>query len=277
MSTPETQTHDVLFLMTGAKEWTLVDGSKHPTGFWADELVAPHRVFSQAGWRITIATPGGVTPPLDEGSLEPGAAGGDAAAADQRAYLDGIAAELQAAVPIASVDPLAFDVVFVPGGHGPMEDLAVDAATGRVLTTMLDDDMKLVAAVCHGPAALLAAQRSDGSWPFAGRALTAFTNEEEHQAGLGEIATWLLEDRLRDGGVQFEYGEPWGPFLAEDKNLHTGQNPASAGPLAERLVEIVVARDEAGRALAEEGDGSELDEAARALADAEADGGAAAS
>jgi putative intracellular protease/amidase len=254
MSTPETPEHQVLFLLTGADEWTLVDGSKHPTGFWADELVAPHRVFRDAGWRITIATPGGVTPPLDESSLEPGSAGGDAAAADQRAYLDGIQDELDAAVAIEDLDVRPFDVVFVPGGHGPMEDLAVHAPTGRLLTQALDDDMKLVAAVCHGPAALLAATRADGSWPFAGRTLTAFTNEEEHQAGLGEIATWLLEDRLRDGGSSFEYGEPWGSFLVEDKNLHTGQNPASAGPLAERLVEIVVARDEALAALAAEAD-----------------------
>ncbi|WP_051471139.1 type 1 glutamine amidotransferase domain-containing protein [Patulibacter minatonensis] len=251
MSTPDSQTHHVLFLLTGASAWTLVDGSKHPTGFWADELVAPHRVFSEAGWRITVATPGGVTPPLDESSLEPANAGGDAPAAEQRAYLDGIRAELEASVAIEDVDPRDFDVVFVPGGHGPMEDLAVHAPTGRILTALLDDDMKLVAAVCHGPAALLAARRADGSWPFAGRTLTAFTNEEEHQAGLGEIATWLLEDRLRDGGSAFEYGEPWAPFLVEDKNLHTGQNPASAGPLAERLVEIVVARDEAAKALAE--------------------------
>jgi putative intracellular protease/amidase len=252
MSTHETQSHQVLVLLTGADEWTLVDGTKHPTGYWADELVAPHRVFRDAGWRITVATPGGVTPPLDEGSLEPGAAGGEQAAADQRAYLEGIRGELEAAVPIEDVDPRDFDVVFVPGGHGPMEDLAVHAPTGRVLTTMLDDDMKLVAAVCHGPAALLAAKRADGSWPFAGRTLTAFTNEEEHQGGLGEVATWLLEDRLRDAGARFEYSDPWGTFLTEDRNLHTGQNPASAGPLAERLVEIVAARDEAARALAEE-------------------------
>ena len=73
---------------------------------------------------------------------------------------------------------------------------------------------------------------------------------------------------MRDAGSAFEYGEPWGSFLVEDRNLHTGQNPASAGPLAERLVEIVAARDEAAQALA----------AAEAeLAEAEADGGAAAS
>lgn len=261
MSTPENPTHEVLFLLTGADEWTLVDGSKHPTGFWADELVAPHRVFREAGWRITLATPGGVRPPLDESSLEPGSAGGEQAAADQRAYLDAIDGELAGAAAIEDVDVRGFDVVYVPGGHGPMEDLAAHAPTGRLLTSAFDDDEKLVAAVCHGPAALLAARRSDGSWPFQGRALTAFTNEEEHQAGLGEVATWLLEDRLRDGGSAFEYGEPWGSFLVEDRNLHTGQNPASAGPLAERLVEIVDARDEA----------------ARALAEAEADGGAAAS
>jgi len=259
MSTPQTPQHQVLFLLTGADEWTLVDGSKHPTGFWADELVAPHRVFREAGWAITIATPGGVTPPLDESSLEPGSAGGDAAAADQRAYLDGIRDELEATVAIEDLDVRPFDVVFVPGGHGPMEDLAVHAPTGRLLTQALDDDMKLVAAVCHGPAALLAAERADGSWPFAGRTLTAFTNEEEHQAGLGEIATWLLEDRLRDGGTSFEYGEPWASFLVEDKNLHTGQNPASAGPLAERLVEIVVARDEALAALAAEAEAETSD------------------
>jgi hypothetical protein len=33
----------VLFVVTGADHWTLADGTKHPTGFWAEELVAPYR------------------------------------------------------------------------------------------------------------------------------------------------------------------------------------------------------------------------------------------
>ncbi|WP_022927426.1 type 1 glutamine amidotransferase domain-containing protein [Patulibacter americanus] len=241
----------LLMLLTGADEWTLVDGSKHPTGFWAEEFVAPHKIFREAGWDITIATPGGVVPPVDEGSLAPETVGGHDESDALRKYLDSVALELATPAKIEAIDPLEFDVVFVPGGHGPMEDLAVHEPTGRILTRMLDDDMKLVAAVCHAPAALLAAKRGDGSWPFAGYTLTGFTNEEEHQAGLGEIAVWLLEDRLRDGGAQFEYGDPWKPFITEDRNLHTGQNPASSAPLAERLVGIVQAREEALKAAAE--------------------------
>ena len=62
------------------------------------------------------------------------------------------------------------------------------------------DSGKVVSAVCHAPAALLAATRDDGSWPFAGYELTGFTNTEEEQAGLADKAPWLLETRLREGG-----------------------------------------------------------------------------
>ncbi len=31
------KTGKILFVMTGADEWTLADGSKHKTGFWAEE------------------------------------------------------------------------------------------------------------------------------------------------------------------------------------------------------------------------------------------------
>ena len=42
----------VLFVLTGARHWTLQDGSEHPTGFWAEELVAPYNRFEQAGWTV---------------------------------------------------------------------------------------------------------------------------------------------------------------------------------------------------------------------------------
>ena len=59
----------VLFVVTGADHWTLNDGTTHPTGFWAEELTAPHRVFTRAGFDITVATPGGVAPTVDTASL----------------------------------------------------------------------------------------------------------------------------------------------------------------------------------------------------------------
>ncbi|BBJ46343.1 hypothetical protein SSPO_090610 [Streptomyces antimycoticus] len=61
----------ILFVMTGADQWTLADGTKHPTGYWADEAVAPYEAFKAAGHEITVATPGGVVPPVDAASLSP--------------------------------------------------------------------------------------------------------------------------------------------------------------------------------------------------------------
>jgi putative intracellular protease/amidase len=90
--------------------------------------------------------------------------------------------------------------------------------------------------VCHGPAALLAAEKSDGSNAFAGYRAAAFTNAEETQAGLAERAKWLLQTRLEEAGVDVQVGEPWAPNVVVDRNLVTGQNPSSSAPLAAELL-----------------------------------------
>lgn len=118
-----------------------------------------------------------------------------------------------------------FDAVFVPGGHGPMQDLAVNGTVGRILAEALANPAKVVAAVCHGAASFLSAG-DEHAWAFKGRKLTAFTNVEETQVGLA--APWLLEDRLRAAGAAFECGASWAPNVVIDGNLVTGQNPASA-------------------------------------------------
>ncbi|MEU0112348.1 type 1 glutamine amidotransferase domain-containing protein [Streptomyces bobili] len=224
----------ILFVMTGADHWTLADGTLHPTGFWAEEAVAPYEAFRAAGHEVVVATPGGVVPPVDKGSLAAELNGGQEGA-DQVAA--GLAAmtELQRPVRLEDVDLADYAAVFYPGGHGPMEDLAVDAVSGRLLATALESGTPL-GVVCHGPAALLAAVKDDGSNAFAGRRIAAFTNVEEMQAGLGDKAKWLLQDRLTEAGVEVQVGEPWAPHVIVDGSLVTGQNPASSGPLAAELL-----------------------------------------
>ncbi|GGN20551.1 type 1 glutamine amidotransferase domain-containing protein [Streptomyces fuscichromogenes] len=224
----------ILFVMTGADQWTLADGSKHRTGFWADEAVVPYEAFKAAGHEITVATPGGVASPVDPASLAPEANGGAEAAAKIKAVVDG-AAEFRNPVALTDVTLDAFDAVYVPGGHGPMEDLAVDADSGRLLTRAVDSGLP-VGVVCHGSAALLAAVREDGTNAFAGYRITAFTNAEERLAGSADGARWLLQDRLTEAGLKVEVGEPWAPHVVVDRGVVTGQNPASAGPLAAELL-----------------------------------------
>jgi putative intracellular protease/amidase len=196
-------------------------------------------VFSEAGWNVTIATPGGRVPAVDANSLLPEYTGADGATIAQlKRYLAELAPELENPVALESIDPSDFDVLFLPGGHGPMQDLAVSPRMGAVIVQMLDAG-SVVASVCHASAALLSADRTDGSWAFEGYRLTGFTNAEEEAVGLAPKAAWLLEDRLRERGAQFRAGEMWVPYLVSDRNLYTGQNPASSAPLAEQIVAAV--------------------------------------
>ncbi|MFE6756322.1 type 1 glutamine amidotransferase domain-containing protein [Streptomyces sp. NPDC057684] len=224
----------ILFVVTGATHWTLADGTLHPTGFWAEEAVAPYEAFKAAGHDIVVATPGGVVPTVDKGSLAPEFNGGQAGADQVTAALASFG-ELQHPVKLEDVNLDDYSAVFYPGGHGPMEDLSADADSGRLLTLALETG-KPLGIVCHAPAAMLAAIKGDGTNAFAGYKVTGFTNTEETQAGFADKAKWLLQDRLVNAGVDFQEGEPWAPKTVVDRNLVTGQNPSSAAPLAAELL-----------------------------------------
>ena len=231
---------DLLMIVTGATSLTMKDGSEHPTGFWAEELVTAHRDLVAAGHRVTIATPGGVTPTVDAVSLDAGVVGSAETVAELESYLASIADELVAAVPVADVDSADFAAVVLPGGHGPMADLAVDPAVGRVLIAA-NDAGTIIAPFCHGPAALLAATLADGTNAFAGRRLTVFTDEEERTGGTGENTPWWVESALRDAGAVIDSAAPWSDHVVVDGNLITGQNPQSSASVARRVIEALAA------------------------------------
>jgi putative intracellular protease/amidase len=234
----------ILMIVTAANSLTMKDGSEHPTGFWAEELVTAHRDFVAAGHTVTIATPGGITPTVDAGSLDPAQTGGAGRARELADYLDSIAAELAAAVPIAGVDAADFGAIVLPGGHGPMTDLAFDPNVGRVLVAA-NDAGTIIAPFCHGPAALLSAKLADGSNAFAGRRLTVFTDEEERTGGTGENTPWWVESALRDARTVIDSGAPWSDHVVVDGNLITGQNPQSSASVARRVIDALATRQAA--------------------------------
>lgn len=225
----------VLMVVSAADHWTLNDGTHHPTGFWAEELVTPYSIFTDAGWNVDVATPGGTAPTVDQASLDEGA--GDADTLQEvKAKLEELQPVLAKPLSLDNVKAADYDLVFYPGGHGPMEDLAVNEVSGRILIERMANNAP-VALLCHAPAAVLATENAPGGSPFAGRSMTGFSNDEERAAGLADKALWLLEDRLVDLGVQYDKApEPWASYVTVDGNLYTGQNPSSSRELAERLV-----------------------------------------
>jgi putative intracellular protease/amidase len=224
----------VLMVLSGVDHWTQADGSKDPSGYWAEEFVIPHQVLSGAGFDIDIAAPAGGHPTPDPASLRVEVAGPEAD--EFAAYIDKHAEELASPLPLPQVRTADYAAVFIPGGHGPMEDLAHDPDLGRILTEA-DAAGTIIAPLCHGPAALLSANASGGRWLFAGRALTVFTDEEERLNKTAETAPWLVETVLRSRGAQVRSAEEvWGSHVVVDGNLVSGQNPASSKELAETVV-----------------------------------------
>jgi len=227
----------VLFIVSGATYWVLKDGTRYATGYWAEEFAMPYKAVTDAGHEVVVATPGGTTPNVDMMSLRPSMAGGEQGALDLEAIIRD-AEVMRRPLQLSDVRLEDYDAVYLPGGHGPMADLAFDADAGRLLTAQLAPGNPL-AIVCHAPASMLST-RIHGVSPFKGYRVTCFTNEEEEGVGLASRATWLLETELKDKvGVDFSRGEMWQPYMVEDRNLITGQNPHSAAVLAERLLKIL--------------------------------------
>lgn len=225
---------NILIVLSAASVWTRADGSKYDSGVWAEEFVVMDEAFRNAGCTVTIATPGGTVPTIDARSLDP-AIVGEAEADRFSDYLESVSDRLMRPKVLAFVEVNAYDAIVIPGGHGPVEDLYKDADMGRVLREA-DGSAKIIAPVCHGQAALLSAKDADGSWVFSGRKMTSFSDEEEVEFGTADNAPWLLADTLRKHGAVYEKGPNWGPYIVRDRNLISGQNPASTAPLAQAVL-----------------------------------------
>jgi putative intracellular protease/amidase len=239
----ETDMTTALIILTGSTVWTMKDGTPHPTGFWAREFTEAYDVFAEGDVQVDVATPGGVPALVDELSYSVGYNNDDPDFVQrQKAFIATMEDVLTAPVALEGIEPGRHDVVFVVGGHGPMQDLAVHPTIGDLLAANLDDATKMVGAVCHGPAAFLPAHRADGTWLFVGRRLTSFTNEEETAATFAGNAPWLLEDRLRLSGARFEAASAWAPHVVVDGNLVTGQQNASSGAAARKIMEQLGSR-----------------------------------
>jgi putative intracellular protease/amidase len=205
------------------------------TGFWLEEFAAPYYVFKDAGAAITLASPLGGQPPLDPKSDAPDFQ----TEATKRFKADPAAqAVLAKTHRLDSINPAEFDAVFYPGGHGPLWDLAEDAASIALIESTLGAG-KPLAAVCHAPAVLRHPKAADGKSVVRGKAVTGFTNTEEAAVGLTDVVPFLVEDMLTRNGGKYSKGADWQPYVLTDGLLITGQNPASSAPAAMALLKAI--------------------------------------
>jgi putative intracellular protease/amidase len=99
----------------------------------------------------------------------------------------------------------------------------------------------VVAAVCHGPAALVNATLSDGRFLVEGRRVAAFTDSEERAVKLENVVPFLLAETLTRRGALHQPAPDWQAQVVVDGRLVTGQNPASATSVGEAVRDLVLA------------------------------------
>lgn len=202
------------------------------TGFWLEEFAAPYYVFKDAGAEITLASPKGGQPPLDSKSAEKDSqtAATLRFGADQEAQ-----SALAHTVKLREIVAAEYDALFYPGGHGPLWDLAVDKESIALIENMYAQG-KPVSAVCHAPGVFRHARSLDGSPLVRGKSVTGFSNSEEKAVGLIEVVPFLVEDELRKNGGLYSNAADWQTYFVQDRNLITGQNPASSEVVAKAVL-----------------------------------------
>lgn len=222
----------VLIVVTSHQE---LGSSGRKTGYFLSEVTHPYKVLKENGCQITIGSPRGGTAPVDERSL-------DMSDGVNTWFMDSPAerSQLENTVPLGEVLTKNFEAIIFAGGHGSMWDFPDDRDVLR-LTQSVWENGGVVAAICHGPSALVNAKDRMGRYIVANRALTSFTNSEEISIELEAVVPFMLQTKLEERGAKFSAGAQWLPNVVVSDRLVTGQNPASAtgvGEAVARLLEL---------------------------------------
>lgn len=262
LSAPFALAEHILVVMSDKDALELKEGKVYKTGFYFNELMEPVKRFLDEGHTLTFATPSGVVPAMDPNSDALQLFKNDQAYYDaHKKLLDELQLTDPLNSPVISFDRVEqigldkFDAFYAPGGHAPMEDLLLDDQLGRILTTFHEAE-KPTGLVCHGPIALLAAlpnndefvaQMEAGQkptpskdWIYNGYKMTVFSNTEEEAAkgylGGGEMK-FYPETALDQAGGEYRRSDAdWQSKVVVDRELITGQNPASALGVAEAMI-----------------------------------------
>lgn len=221
-------TRPLLFVLTshGTKGAT-----GQPTGFYLGEVTHPLAVLQAAGIAVEFASVRGGEPPVDGLDLADPV---NARYWEDPAFRHAIA-HTQA---LEAVDPTRYAGVFFAGGHGTMWDFPASPAVASV-TRAIDAAGGVVAAVCHGPSALVNVTRADGQPLVAGKRVAAFTDDEERAVGLEGVVPFLLASTLAARGALHQPAPDWTAKVVVDGRLVTGQNPQSAHGVGEAIRDLL--------------------------------------
>ena len=211
-------------------------------GYWGEECIEPLTSFSDADVDVTVATPSGAPPEIDERSVDPDEVGEETAEHVREVHENDD--RLNDPIPVATADADGYDAVVFPGGHGTEWDINQDRHARELLADAVAGDDGTALVVCHAVGILAFTWSGSDERLVEGRNVTGFPNEWE--AGIVDDHDRMPDGRKLPYWVQDEVEAAGGNWDAEldadtsvtvDGDLVTARGPGSSAAAAETLLD----------------------------------------
>jgi putative intracellular protease/amidase len=210
-------------------------------GYWGEECIEPLTTLDEAGVDVTVATPSGDPPVIDERSVDPENVG--EATAERVREVHETDERLNDPEPLATVAADDHDGVVFPGGHGTEWDVNQDRHARTLLRETIEAGSKALV-VCHA-VGILAFTRDgdDGGFLVEGREVTGFPNDweegivDEHDLMPdGRKLPYWVEDEVNAAGANWDAELDADTSVTVDGDLITARGPGSSEEAAETLL-----------------------------------------
>ena len=210
-------------------------------GYWAEECIDPLTTLDDAGVDVTVATPTGSPPVVDERSLDPEDIGEEEA--DRLREIHETDERLNDPLALADAEPASYDAVVFPGGHGTEWDINQDKHARAALRTAVEGEDGKALVVCHAVGILAFTRDGDGEILAAGRDVTGFPNEweegivDERDVFEGRKLPYWVEDEVKAAGANWDAELDADTSVTVDGDLVTARGPESSHAAATTLLD----------------------------------------
>jgi putative intracellular protease/amidase len=220
-------------------------------GYWGEECIEPLTTLESAGVDVTVATPSGEPPEIDERSVDPEEVGAETAERVREVHENH--PKLTDPQPVARVSADDYDAVVFPGGHGTEWDINQDRHARALLREAVAGEDGTALVVCHAVGILAFTRTDDGDALVDGRDVTGFPNAWE--AGIvddadrmpdGRKLPYWVEDEVKAAGGNWDAELDADASVTVDGDLVTGRGPGSSAAAARTLLDELGVAAEAG-------------------------------
>jgi len=221
----------VLMICTEERNMVMKNGKAFSTGNHPIEMIVPMLHLKNAGFDIDIITPTGGSVKIELWAMPEEDDAVLGMYQEYKSQLDN-PGSVTDFVNTSLTDDSPYAGVFLPGGHGAMLGLPDNADVGKIIRWSHQRGLPMLA-LCHGPAALLAAAIDADSDKFIydGYEMNAFPDAVDKQTPLmgympGHMP-WKFGERLNKLGVTILNKKISGACHV-DRKLVTGDSPLAA-------------------------------------------------